>query len=206
MAAGRTGKRIGLASEWDGLTQLAVLGVCFAAGTLCGFLFSALAADGGELSDYLGRYFQLAAQGGELDPALLSVVWDLLRWPLAAFLLGFTALGAAGVPMLMAARGFLLSFAAASFVRLFGLPGLAASLAAFGVTALLAVPVLFVVSLDAFRQALSRLPSSLAPPMVWSQRVGALAPCAGLLILAAALQRTVMPALLEAVCARLFPI
>ena len=137
-----------------------------------------------------------------MEPSLWSSIWDLSRWPLAAFLLGSTALGAAGIPILLGARGFLLSFAAATFTRLFGLPGMAASLAAFGVSALVAVPVLFVVSADAFRQSLGRLSGERSP--AWSQRVQALTPCAGLLVLAVALQQTVMPALFAAVCARLF--
>ncbi len=130
-----------------------------------------------------------------------ATVWDLIRWPLAAFLLGMAPFGTIGVPLLMGGRGFLLAFAATTFARLFHLPGVAASLAAFGVTVVLAVPVLFVVAEDAFRHSLSRL--SGAASAHWSDRAKALAPCTGLLVLAVALQQTVMPALFSAVCARL---
>lgn len=189
---------------WDGLTQLMFLGACFAAGALGGFFFSGWSGEDPALLDYLNRYLQMAGDGGGVEPSLWASVWDLLRWPLAAFLLGSTALGAAGIPLLLGARGFLLSFAAATFVRLLGLPGMAVSLTAFGVSALVAVPVLFVTASDAFRQSLSRLSGERTP--AWSQRIQALTPCAGLLVLAAALQQTVMPALLAAVCARLFPL
>lgn len=198
----RMGGRFRSAPAWDDLTRLAFLGVCFAAGALGGFLFSGWSGEDPALADYLRRCFETAGQGSRLEPPLWSSIWDLLRWPLAAFLLGSTALGAAGIPLLLGARGFLLSFAASTFVRLFGLPGMAASSAAFGVSALVAAPVLFVVSADAFRQSLGRL-SGERPPL-WSQRAQALAPCAGLLVLAVALQQTVMPALFAAVCARLF--
>lgn len=194
---------MGPAPEWDGLTQLTVLAGCFLAGAMGGFFCSAVSGNHPELLDYLRRYFQLAGQGNGLDPSLGATVWDLMRWPLAAFLLGLTSLGAVGIPVLMGARGFLLAFAATTFARLFSLPGVAAALAAFGVTAVLAVPVLFVVSVDAFRQSLSRLPGAPSPPGRWSGRVKALAPCAGLMVLAVALQQTVMPALFSAVCARL---
>lgn len=203
MAVRRTGKRIGSATSLDGVTRLAILAVCFGLGALGGFLFSALSGDSVELMDYLQQYFQSAGQGGGLEPSLAATVWDLVRWPLAAFLLGLVPLGAVGVPLLMGGRGFLLAFAAATFARLFHLPGVAAALAAFGVTVLLAVPVLFVVAEDAFRQSLSRLPGAASPPVHWSDRARALAPCAGLLVLAVALQQTVMPALFSAVCARL---
>jgi hypothetical protein len=203
VAVRRTGKQIGSVSSWDGLTRLAVLAVCFAVGALGGFLFSALGVESPELTDYLRQYFQSAGQGGGLEPSLGATIWDLIRWPLAAFLLGLAPIGAAGVPLLMGGRGFLLAFAATTFARLFHLPGVAAALAAFGVTVLLAVPVLFVVAEDAFRQSLSRLPGAASPPVHWSDRARALAPCAGLLVLAVALQQTVMPALFSAVCARL---
>lgn len=203
VAVRRTGKRIGSAASWDGLTQLAVLAVCFAAGALGGFLFSALGEDSPTLLGYLQQYFRLTGQGGGLEPSLGATIWDLIRWPLAAFLLGLAPIGAIGVPLLMGVRGFLLAFAATTFARLFHLPGVAAALAAFGVTILVAVPVLFVVAADAFRQSLSRLPGAASSPVHWSDRARALAPCAGLLVLAAALQQTVMPALFSAVCARL---
>ena len=195
VAVRRTGKRIGSATSWDGVTRLAILAVCFGLGALGGFLFSALSGDSVELMDYLQQYFQSAGQGGGLEPSLAATVWDLVRWPLAAFLLGLVPLGAVGVPLLMGGRGFLLAFAAATFARLFHLPGVAAALAVFGVTLLVAVPVLFVVSADAFRQSLSRLPGAPSVPIHWTERIQALAPCAGLLVLAAALQQTVMPAL-----------
>lgn len=201
VAVRRTGKRIDSALSWDGLTRLAVLAACFAAGALGGFLFSAVGGESAELLDYLQQYFRSAGQGGSPTPSLGATVWDLIRWPLAAFLLGMAPFGTIGVPLLMGGRGFLLAFAATTFARLFHLPGVAASLAAFGVTVVLAVPVLFVVAEDAFRHSLSRL--SGAASAYWSDRAKALAPCAGLLVLAVALQQTVMPALFSAVCARL---
>lgn len=200
----RAGGRISSAPGRDGLTQLAILGVSFGLGALAGFFFSHWSGDSLELTDYLHSYFQMVGQGNGAEPPLWSSIWDLIRWPLAAFLLGSTALGVVGVPILLGARGFLLAFAASTFGRLFGLPGTAAALTAFGVTALVAVPVLFVSAADAFRQALTQL-SGERPPG-WSERAQALAPCAGLLVLAVALQQTLMPALFSAVCARLFPI
>lgn len=204
MEGRRTGKRIGSASTWDGLTRLAILAVCFALGALGGFFFSAANGQREELLDYLVRYFQLAGQGEGFEPSLLSSAWDLIRWPLAAVLLGLTALGTVGIPLLLAIRGFMLSFAAATFARLFGLPGVAASLASFGLTVLVAVPVLFMVSQDAFQQSLNRLSGSAPMSVPWSRRLSSLVPGLSLLILAVALQHTVMPALLTAVCAQLF--
>ena len=198
----RMGNRIRTATAWDGLTQLAVLGACFAAGALGGFFFSSWSGNNTDLLDYLNRYFQMAGQGGWVEPSLWASIWELVRWPLAAFLLGASGFGVVGIPALLAFRGFLLAYATTIFARLFGLPGVSAALAAFGVTALVAVPVLFVVSVDAFCQSLGRLSGERLPSL--GQRTQSLSPCAGLMVLAVALQQTLMPALFTTVCARLF--
>ena len=199
----RTEKRIRSVPPRDGLTQLAALSVCFAIGAVGGFFFSTTGGEDPELLDYLGQYFQLVAQGGGIAPSMGATIWDLFRWPAVVFLLGLTPLGAVGVPLVMGVRGFLLSYAATTFTRLFHLPGMAAALTAFGVTAFVAVPVLFVVAADAFRQSLNRLPGAPSAPVHWSHRTASLAPSVGLLVLAAALQQTVMPALFSVVCSRL---
>lgn len=170
---------------------------------MSGFLFSVSGGENPELLDYLQQYFRLMGAENGFEPPLLDTIWDLVRWPLAAFLLGLTPVGAVGVPLIMGGRGFLLSYAATTFVRLFHLPGMVVVLAVFGVTVFLAVPTLFVVAADAFRQSLSRLPGAMSSPIHWTQRARALAPCAGLLTLAVALQQTVMPVLFSTVCTQL---
>lgn len=197
-------KRIRVDPAWDGLASLTILCASFFLGALSGFLFSLLSGESGGLSDYLRPYFQAAGQSGGVAPSLWSVIWEQVRWPLLAVILSYSVLGTVGIPLLLAVRGFLLSFAVASFGRLFGLPGLAAALAAFGLTALLSVPVLFAVSHDSFCTALCRLPSGGSTPPSMGRRAAVLAPCMGLLALAVVLQWTAMPALLSAVCARLF--
>lgn len=204
MAAGRTKSRDRVL-RWDGFTSLALLGACFLLGTLAGFLFSCLGGESSQLREYLLRYLHQAGAGGSFTPSLFSVIWESFRWFLLIFVLGFTALGAVGIPAALAVRAFMLSYAATTFVRLLGWNGMAASLAAFGVTALLSVPVLFVAAHSGFQNALSRLSHDAPPAVPLAGRLALLAPCGGLLALACALQWTVMPALLTAVCARLFP-
>ena len=58
-------------------------------------------------------------------------------------ILGVTALGVAGIPVLFLARGFLFSFSVAAFCRIFGPVGLASAFFLFGLPALLWAPVLF---------------------------------------------------------------
>ena len=106
--------------------------------------------------------FLRAAQAGEITaPALASLVWDTVRWPLLALLLGFTALGLLGLPLLFAVRGFLLAFSIASFVRLFGGAGCLLALLVFGVSGALSVPVLFVLGVQGL------LPARVLAGRVW---------------------------------------
>lgn len=203
MAAGRTRPHDRAVLRLDGSAPLALLAGCFLLGALAGFLFSCLGGESEQLREYLLRYLRAAGDGGAFAPSLLSVIWEAFRWFLLIVLLGFTALGAVGIPAVLAVRAFVLSYAVTTFARLFGPGGVAASLAAFGVTALLTVPVLFVGAHSGFQSALRRLSHDPVPAAV--EQLALLAPCGGLLALAAALQWTVMPALLTAVCARLFP-
>ena len=203
----RMGKRLRAGrDERDGeLLSLLILGGCFFLGMLSGLFFATLGEASVELSDYLQSYFQAAGGSGAWRPAIWSVIWDLVQWPLASLVLGLTALGVVCVPALLLARGFLLSYSVSLFLRLFGGGGFCAALAVFGVTALLVLPALFAVSCDAFRSSLARLGRYQETAVIsLHQKLTMLIPSAGLLAVAAVLQWTVMPALLEAVCARFF--
>ncbi len=193
-------------TEGDGeLFSLLILGVCFFLGLLSGLLFASLGQASPELSAYLQDYFRAMGANGGWRPAIWTVIWDLVRWPLAALVFGFTALGVFCVPALLLARGFLLSYSVSLFLRLFGGGGLLAALAVFGVTALFVLPVLFSVSCDAFRSSLGKLGNHgdiVIFPL--HQKLAMLIPSAGLIVAATALQWMIMPALLDAVCARFF--
>ena len=140
----------------DGIVPaLIILSACFLAGGLTGCLLAAQVGGAGEasLNQYL-EAFLLAAQEGAVDvPALWAQIWDTLRWPLFALLLGFTALGVLGLPVLFALRGFLLAFSIASFVRLFGGTGCLLALLVFGVGGAFSVPALFVLGVQSFMTA-----------------------------------------------------
>ena len=114
--------RRAVAGVWDVpdggfFPALAIVGAFFLAGGLAGcILASCVDGGGGEsLSAYLQSFLSAARAGAVDAPAVLSLVWSTIRWPLLALLLGFTALGLLGLPILFAARGFLLAFSIASF-------------------------------------------------------------------------------------------
>ena len=134
---------------------LAVAAVFFFLGGLAGCLLAGSVDGGGQesLAAYVEGYLQAAQAGEASPPALAALVWETVRWPLLALLLGFTALGLLGLPLLFAARGFLLAFSIASFVRLFGGAGCLLALLVFGVGGAFTVPVLFVLGVQSLLTA-----------------------------------------------------
>lgn len=140
----------------DGIVPaLIILSACFLAGGLAGCLLAAQVGGAGEasLNQYL-EAFLLAAHEGAVDvPALWAQIWDTLRWPLFALLLGFTALGVLGLPVLFTLRGFLLAFSIASFVRAFGGAGWLLACLVFGIGGVLSLPALFVLGVQSILSA-----------------------------------------------------
>ncbi len=127
---------------------LAVCSVCFVLGVVSGTLLSSEFAKGdaaaGFVSDYAASVMSGAVDGGFFS-VFLSVGW----YHILAFLLGFSMLGAALVPLLAGARGFTLSFALATLVRLYSAAGAVAGMALVGLSALLSVPLFFMLAVDA---------------------------------------------------------
>lgn len=144
-----------LRKKWDlpleRRSALAILAVSFLMGGGGGCLFIALSGDGGidELCAYLTGYLELAAEN-QLPRGLWAVLWGQLKYLLAAAVLGLTALGVIGLPVLFCVRGFFLSFPAACFLRVFGGRGLLPAFALFGLPALLWAPALFLLGTSSF--------------------------------------------------------
>lgn len=144
---------------WDvpasGFSVLIFLTVCFGAGALAGCFFAGLLGLDAQtqLSAYLNGYFTVLRGGEVILPSLFSTVWELCRWPALVFLLGLTALGAVGIPVVFGVRGFLFSYSVSVFVRLFGGSGLLAALAIFGVSGFFTLPALFLLGTGGFGSA-----------------------------------------------------
>ncbi len=184
---------------------LVVLAISFGLGALVGCALAASVGEAGNqsLAAYIQSYLEASQNGLTRSIPLPALVWETMRWPLLTVLLGFTALGILGLPVLFAARGFLLSFAASSFVRAFGAPGGGLAFFAFGITALLSVPALFVLGVQGFRasrrlaaRALGDGKSRLPFDRIYFLRCGV---CAGVFFLCMVLDYWVVPALVGAV-------
>lgn len=139
------GKRV---RDWDlpsGSGKLLVL-LCavFLAGGAAGCLFAGLAEGEGAraLSSYLADYLTLAREGTVVRD-FWPTLWEQLRWLALTVLLGLTAIGAVGIPLLFCLRGFFFAFSVGCFCRVFGGAGLVPALVLFGLPALLWAPALF---------------------------------------------------------------
>lgn len=190
-----------LRKKWDlpleRRAALAVLAVAFLLGGGVACLFAALSGGAGaeELGAYLTGYLELAAEGG-LPRTLWPVLWGQLKYLLAAFVLGLTALGVAGLPLLFGIRGFFFVFPVACFCRVFGGRGLFPAFFLSGLPALLWAPALFLMGTSGFFSALlrRRMGEGSPSPTCWYQ-AGA---CVCLTLAAGLLEFRVVPVLLRA--------
>lgn len=183
------------------LPALLLLSACFLAGGLAGCLVAARVGGAGEtsLNDYLNAFLR-AAQAGRVDvPALWAQVWDTLRWPLLALLLGFTALGVLALPALFAVRGFLLAFSIASFLRAFGGPGWLLAWLIFGPGGALSLPALFVLGVQSLLSARAMAVRGEGKgTALWGRDcLVRCALCLGAVCVCLLVERTVVPALLS---------
>ena len=92
-------------------SQMAVAGLILGAAFLVGGVAGCLAAgwmdgEGAQaLSGYLTSYFRYAAEETPA-PGFWNAVWEQFRFPLAAFVLGFTAIGVVGLLGGVSVTGF----------------------------------------------------------------------------------------------------
>lgn len=126
-----------------------LLAVLFFTGSIAGCMTAGIWAQDGAVSDYLDAYWTVLEQGSA-SARLLPVLWRMIRPHLAAFLLGLTALGVLGLPVLFVARGFCLCYACSVLVRLMGLRGLLLGACLFGVSAVFWLPSLFELGVTGF--------------------------------------------------------
>lgn len=181
---------------------LIIVSVSFLLGGLAGCLLSTFVGGAGQesLRSYLESFLS-TAQNGTIAPALAVQLWDILRWPVLALLLGFTALGVLGLPALFAVRGFLLAFSISAFVRVFGSAGCLLAFLIFGVGGGFSVPALFVLGvqgLGAARTLASRFLGEGKAPSPYGRayflRCGG---CAAALVVCVCLERFAVPALVS---------
>ena len=142
----------------------------------------AAAGGSGVLADYIGAYVQASLEGGSAGPGFLFLLWENLRYPLAALILGFTALGLVGLPALLFLRGFLAAFALTAFTAVYGAVGPPLGFLLMGVSDLVSIPALFLLGVEGMGTAgqmltcltQGRRPAGVFSPQHWICSAGAI--------------------------------
>lgn len=191
-------------SRGSWMPPLSVLCLFFALGVILGFLFAKEISqtENSALFLYMEEYLSAVRNGNFTLPGILPVLWETFRWPLLVVLLSFTAIGFLGIPVVFIVRGFLLSFAVAAFVRVFGGIGVVLAFLLFGITGALSVPVLFVLGVQgmmACRDLAMGLTGEKRGGRIYDRAYwGRYGLCAFLLLCCVCLELVVVPSLLMA--------
>ncbi len=121
----------------------------------------------------LFKEYNVFSEGVSVNYSYLKVYFNLIKYPLIVFLLGFTAFGEIAVPLTVAVKGFFISFSVSLMMHGNGTHGLLCALAVFGVQAIISVPSILILSSVSFR--FSKLFSSrmVMRPQVKQQTINA---------------------------------
>ena len=157
------------------LVPLAIIGTAFLLGGLLGCAAALHLNSGGSeaLSQYIRGYLETVQSGLAPAPDVITVAWKASRFLLLAVLLGFTALGVAGMPLLFLVRGFLLSFSVTCFVSMFGGRGGLLAFLLLGVSGVATIPPLFLLGvqgMSASRRLLRRCLGGQRDGPIYSKR------------------------------------
>ncbi len=186
----------------EGTPALIVTAAFFALGGLAGGTLALGAVEEGAnaLRVYLEQFLAAAQAGALSAPDLPQLLWRCLRWPLAAFLLGASAWGLLGIPLLCGLRGFFLGFSVGAFAHAYGRSGLAVAFLLQGLPGLLAVPAFFLLSVQSLSAAwsLRGLPGQGRQEIVFSrERVLRCGVCAAALAVSLLTEYYLVPALIS---------
>lgn len=152
-------------------------------GGLCGLMAANQVSGVGSsmLSEYTASLVEMTKGGQILRPDFLHLIWSNLRWPLFAFIACFTLAAMAILPVLLFSRGFLLSFAIGSMIRIMPNGGFRAALILFVLTALATLPALLLLCCSGMEHAAIRLQEKkrtrfyLSPRLAFGVAIGMLA-------------------------------
>lgn len=145
-------KRQGKDGQSAPLPRLVLLALFFLGGVLLGQVLAGRVPDttGDELSRYLRDYVHLSGGGEQTAVQALPAAVIYFRYPLLAFLLGFTSLGVLLLPCVTVAYGFFLSFSVCCFTAAFGADGVLLALAVFGLRCVVTLPCYLLLAVPAW--------------------------------------------------------
>jgi len=137
------------------LSAEVLLALCFLLGVWLGqaALSRVPESTGTELREYLRGFVGAEREAARWASVTLAALWLYLRYPLLAFLCGFTALGAVLIPAVSVVFGFSVSFAVGCFAAAFGGDGVWLALALLGLRCAVTLPCFFLLAAPALEQA-----------------------------------------------------
>ena len=140
----------------DRSPALTVSCLSFLIGTFIGLFFAGILPQGeGEtLTRYISGYLSAVESGSVVFPDRVSSFWSTFRWLIGMFLCSFASIGILAIPILLCARGFLLSFAVSCFIRALGASGVILSALLFGLPGLFSIPALLLLGVQSFDRSL----------------------------------------------------
>ena len=122
------------------LPSLIFICVFFIIGAIAGSMTAAGTGNETELSSAAADYMQRASV------SFGSVYLKLIEYPIALVMCGICVFGAVLIPIVIAVRGFFLSFAMTTFIRIYGGAGLLYSASLFGIQTLFVLPCVFLLA------------------------------------------------------------
>ena len=152
-----------------------------------------------QLYEYLSDYFRIV-QENEYKPLTSEIFWNQIRWLMMCILFGSCSFGFFVLPVLFFARGVLLAFGIASFVRFCGSSGILLAGVVFGISALFWMPGLFLSGIMNFESSLplahSKRTDSIPGLEACLRRSTGVLLSFGLILLSLFVERYILPALL----------
>lgn len=178
---------------------LALNSSVFALGALGGMLLAAWLSGRGvvSLQSWMDGYALSFTTEGGLRVPFGAILWDVARWPLFLWLLGYTGMGRWMIPTAFGLRGFLLAYGVAALA--WGVNGgLLLALVLFGLGNLVSLPVCFLLGVQSWKRAVTIRGRLVAlrggqDRLYWEKSVLSL----GVLLLGAVMEYWFLPPLLE---------
>ena len=153
------------------------------------------------------QYAAACSRREDVAASVFSVLGVYMRYPAAVFCFGLSAAGILLVPLAILLQGFGVAFSLACFVMALGSNGLLLALIAFGLRAMLVLPVTLFLSMDSLRSSLRILQNgkkvSGTKHHLDNGSYARLFLCLLLLLIGSAAELLIIPGLLKLVLARL---
>ena len=139
-----------------------IVGIAFSIGGIWGCIAGGMVSgeNGDQMALFLMHYLETAATEG-VPVHRVSVLWQQVKFPLCISILGFTALGVVGIPIIIGMKGFFLGYGMTCFCRVLGVSGILPSFILLGLPALVWAPALFVLGAQSFLAAVVLLSRTL---------------------------------------------